>query len=130
MDFLDKAYDRASCEIEDILQHQSFDKQDVELLGDFIDIVKDIMMTYDYQSKIDDYSQMDSFNRGRSGRMMPMYNRGSSYMRGRSMSNGYSRSDNKEILLDHLQEVMDMAVDEKDKRAVERLMEQMSKQPN
>ena len=39
MDFLDKAYDRASCEIEDILQHQSFDKQDVELLGDFIDIL-------------------------------------------------------------------------------------------
>lgn len=130
MDFLDKAYDRASCEIEDILQHQSFDKQDVELLGDFIDIVKDIMMTYDYQSKMDDYSQMDSFNRGRSGRMMPMYNRGGSYMRGRSMSDGYSRSDNKEMLLDHLQEVMDMAVDEKDKRAVERLMEQMSKQPN
>ena len=128
MDILDKTYDRASCEIEDILQHQSFDKQDVELLGDLIDIVKDIEMIYDYQYKADDYSQMDSYSRGRSGRMMPMNNRGSSYNRGRSMGSGYSRSDNREILLDHLQEVMDMAVDEKDKRAVERLMDQMSKQ--
>ena len=130
MDFLDKTYDRASCEIDDILQHQSFDKQDVELLGDLVDIVKDIEMIYDYQYKADSYSQMDSYDRGRSGRMMPMYNRGNSYMRGRSMGNGYSRNDNKDMLLDRLQEVMDMAVDEKDKRAVERLMDQMSKQPN
>lgn len=59
--------------------------------------------------------------RGRSGRMMPMYNRGSSYGR----NGGYSRTSNKDEMLDHLQDVMDMAVDEKDKKAVERLMSQM-----
>lgn len=62
-----------------------------------------------------------SYMRGRSGRMMPMYNYGSY----RGDSNGYSRSDNKEMMLEHLQDVADMAVDEKDKKAVERLMSQM-----
>ena len=48
--------------------------------------------------------------RGRSGRMMPMYGR-RSYARGRSMNDNYSRDESKEMRLDHLQEVMDMAVD-------------------
>ena len=86
MDILDKTYDRASCEIEDILQHQKFDKMDVEMLGELIDIVKDVEMIYDYQTKYSD----DNYMRGRSGRMMP----GSSYMRGRSMSSGYQNNDN------------------------------------
>lgn len=42
------------------------------------------------------------------------------YMRGRSMNN------NKDVMLDHLQDIADMAVDEKDRKAVERLMQQMS----
>lgn len=121
MDFLDKTYDRASCEIEDILQHQKFDKSDVEMLGELIDIVKDIEMVYGYQ----DGSQMDNGNymRGRSGRMMP-YGRGM-YMRGRSMTGTYSRDDNKDMMINHLQEVADMAIDDKDRKAVERLISQM-----
>ena len=120
MDFLDRTYERASCEIEDILQHQKFDKQDVELLGDFVDIIKDIEMTYSYQNGMDGSSQMNGGSYGgyRSGRMMPMY-------RGRSMNNGYSRNESKEMMLGHLQNVMDMAVDEKDRKAISRLMEQM-----
>lgn len=123
MDFLDRTYERASCEIEDILQHQKFDKQDVELLGDFVDIIKDIEMTYSYQNGMDGSSQMNGstyggYMRERSGRMMPMY-------RGRSMNNGYSRNESKEMMLGHLQNVMDMAVDDKDRKAISRLMEQM-----
>ena len=119
MDILDRTYDRASCEIEDILQHQKFDKQDVELLGELIDIVKDVEMIYDYQDKIDGYSQSSDYMRGRSGRMMPMYGRSNSYMRSRS-------NDNKDVLLDHLANVAEMATDEKDRRAVEKLISQMS----
>lgn len=126
MEILEKSYDRACCEIEDILSHQKIDKQDVEIWGDLVDIIKDIEMVYDYQDKVDGYSQMNggSYMRGRSGRM-PMYNRGNSYSRGRSMNNGYSRDESKDMMLDHLQEVMDMAVDEKDRKAIERLMSQM-----
>lgn len=62
--------------------------------------------------------------RGRSYRMNPMYNR--SYGRGSSYGNGYSRDESKEMMLEHLQKVMDMAVDEKDRKAVSRLMQQMN----
>jgi hypothetical protein len=120
MEILEKTYDRACCEVEDILNRQSLSKQDVELWGDLIDIIKDVEMVYDYQDKMEGYSQMNGM-RGRSGRMMPMYNRGSSYGR----NGGYSRTSNKDEMLDHLQDAMDIAVDEKDKKAVERLMSQM-----
>lgn len=132
MEILDKTYDRASCEIEEILQHQKFDKQDVELLGDLVDIVKDVEMIYSYQDDniMDGYSQSNSYMRGRSGRTMPyMYNRSNSYMRNRSMNNGdYSNGDNKSMLIDGLQNVMNMAADEKDRKAISRLMQQMESQ--
>lgn len=44
---------------------------------------------------------------------------------GRGMNGGYSRDESKDMMLERLQEVMDMAVDEKDRKAVSRLMEQM-----
>ncbi len=62
----------------------------------------------------------------RSYRMNPMYNR--SYGRGsygQGMSGGYSRGESKDMMLDQLEKVMDMAVDEKDRKAISRLMEQM-----
>lgn len=134
MNMLDKAYDRASCEIDELLQHQTFDKSDVELLGEFIDIVKDIEMIYGYQNDMADlrgsYNNGGSYAYGRSGRTtpmissMPMYMRGS-YAKNGNMNNGYSRDENKEAMLSHLQNVADMAIDEKDRKAVERLMTQM-----
>ena len=127
MNMLDKSYDRACREVEDILNHQTLDKQDVELWGALIDIIKDVEMIYDYQDKMEmnkgGYSQMNGVNnmRGRSGRMMPMNERGSSFERG----NGYSHTSNKDEILNYLQDAMDIAIDEKDKKAVSRLIEQM-----
>lgn len=130
MDILEKAYDRACCESEDILNHQKLDKQDVELLGEFVDIIKDIEMIYDYRNKTDGYSQMNGNNYmdGRSGRMMPyMYgNRNYSY----GSDNGYSRTSNKETMIEHLRNVADMAIDEKDRKAVEKLISQMGDRMN
>lgn len=130
MDILGKAYDRACCESEDILNHQNLDKQDVELLGEFVDIIKDIEMIYDYRNKTDGYSQMNgnSYMDGRSGRMMPyMYgNRNYSY----GSDNGYSRTSNKETMIEHLRNVADMAIDEKDRKAVEKLISQMGDRMN
>jgi hypothetical protein len=128
MEILNKTYDRACCEVEDILNRQSLSKQDVELWGALVDIIKDVEMIYDYQDKMDGYSQMNgsSYMNERSGRMMPTYNYGSH----RRDSNGYSRSDNREMVLNHLQNVADMAMDEKDKKAVSRLISQMESQQN
>lgn len=130
MDTLDMIYDKMYCELDEIAKKEKLDSKDVELIDKFVDIIKDIDEISSSQD-MSGYSQTGaSYMRGRSGRMMPMYGRsygrGSSY--GRSMNNGYSRNDNKDAMLDHLQEVMDMAVDEKDRKAVERLMSQMESQ--
>lgn len=124
MEIIDRAYDRACCEIEDILNKQKFEGKDVEYFGQLIDIIKDIGEID--MSSGNGYSQMGGggYSRGRSGRMMPMYNRGSSYGR----DGGYSRGSNKDEMLDHLQDIMNMASDEKDRKAISRLMEQMENQ--
>lgn len=132
MDVLDIIYDKACCELEEIGKKEKLDSKDVELMDKFVDIIKDIEEMSGSQDQIG-YSQTGSYNNGssygrgmRMNRMSPMYNR--SYGRGsygRSMNNGYSRDESKDMMLEHLQEVMDMAVDEKDRKAVSRLMQQM-----
>lgn len=132
MDTIDKVLDRVYCELDEIMTHQKLDKQDVEIMGELIDIAKDVAEMDSYSepsgySKMGGYNYMNgnnsSYMRGRSGGYMPMYN-----MRGRSGNDGYSREGNKEMMLDYLQNVADMAMDEKDRKAVERLMNQMSSQ--
>lgn len=125
MDTLDRIYDMMYCELDEIAKKDKLDSNDVELIDKFVDIIKDIDEIYGSQETMK-YSQMNgnSYMRGRSYKSMPMYGR-NYYGRGRSMNNGYSRDESKEMMLDHLQEVMDMAVDEKDRKAISRLMEQM-----
>ena len=122
MDTLDMVCDKVYCELDEINKKEKWDSKDVELIGEFVDILKDIDQIGIGQDG-GGYSQMGSgsYMRGRSGRTMPMYGRS----RGRSMSNGYSRAESKDMMLDRLQDVMDMAVDEKDRKAIERLMSQM-----
>lgn len=132
MDVLDMIYDKAYCELEEIGKKEKLDSKDVELMDKFVDIIKDIeemRMSSEpmgYSQTGSSYTNGGSYMRGRSYRMNPMYNR--SYGRGSSYGNGYSRDESKEMMLDHLQKVMDMAVDEKDRKAVERLMTQMMNQ--
>lgn len=119
---LDRIYEMMYCELDDIAKKDKLDSKDVELIDKFVDIIKDI----DEISTSSDMGYSQTYGRGRSGRMM--YNRGSSYGRGRSMNNGYSRTESKDMMLEHLQDVADMAVDEKDRKAVNRLMQQMMDQ--
>ena len=126
MDTLDRIYEMMYCELDDIAKKDKLDSKDVELIDKFVDIIKDIDEIGMSQSSDAGYSQMSGGNymRGRSGRTMP-------YTRGyRSMDSGYSRNDNKEMMLEHLQNVADMANDDKDRKAVLRLMDQMSHQGN
>lgn len=121
MDTVDKTLDRIYCELNDILQHPKLDKQDVELMGEFIDMLKDVAEMDSYSDK--GYSQMsgdysrNSYMNSRLG-VMP-------YMRGYSQN--YSRSSNKEELIDRLQDIVNIAEDERDRKAVNRLIEQMEK---
>lgn len=125
MDTLDRIYEMMYCELDDIAKKDKLDSKDVELIDKFVDIIKDID-EIGMSQDMGGYSQTNGGSyRGRSGRMSS-YGRGGSYARGRSMNNGYSRNDNKDMLLDHLADIADMAMDEKDRRAVEKLMSQMS----
>lgn len=119
MDTLDRIYEMMYCELDDIAKKDKLDSKDVELIDKFVDIIKDIDDIS--MSQDEGYSHMNGNNmRGRSGRMM-------SYAHGynRITNGGYSRNDNKDAMLDRLQDVADMAMDEKDRKAVMRLMEQM-----
>ena len=114
MDTLDRIYDMMYCELDDIAKKDKLDVKDVELIDKFVDIIKDI-----------DEIGMKYDNSGYSNGMSMRYvNRGGMYPR-RSMD-GYQRENNKEVLLNHLEEIANMAVDEKDRMAVEKLMSQMS----
>ena len=135
MDVLDMIYDKVYCELEEIGKKDKLDSKDVELMDKFVDIIKDIEemgMSSDpmgYSQTGSSYTNGNSYMMGRSNRMNPMYNR--SYGRGsygRNMNGGYSRDESKDMILDQLGRVMDMAVDEKDRKAVERLMTQMEQQ--
>lgn len=125
MDTLDRIYDLMYCELDDIAKKEKLDSKDVELIDKFVDIIKDIDEISMNQDMVGYSQSSGGYMRGRSGRTMPIYGRGSSYMRGRSMD---SRGDNRDVLLDHLQNVMDMATDEKDRRAISKLMSQMEAQ--
>ena len=122
---LDVICDMMYCELDEITKKEKLDSKDVELIDKFVDIIKDIYQIETSQGEID-ASRMDAshYTKGSSYRNMPTYGR--NYMgRMRSGNDGYSRAESKTMMLDHLQEVMDMAVDEKDRKAVERLMQQM-----
>lgn len=132
MDVLDMIYDKAYCELEEIGKKDKLDSKDVELMDKFVDIIKDIeemgmsSEPMGYSQTGSSYANGSNYTmRGRSSRMNPMYGRGSY---GRSMNSGYSRDESKVMMLDQLERAMDMAVDERDRKAVERLMDQMSKQ--
>lgn len=134
MDTLDMIYDKVYCELDEISKKEKLDSKDVELIDKFVDIIKDIDemgMSQDYSMTGGSYGNGGSYMRGNStgGRS---YGRGSygrnSYGRGMYGNNGYSRDDSKDMMLNQLQNIADMAVDEKDKRAVNRLMQQMMDQ--
>ncbi len=129
MDTLDKIYDKMYCELEEISNKEKLDSKDVELVDKFVDIIKDINeidsmddMSGFSQGNGRSYGNGASYGRNRFGRTMGMYGRGSY---GRSMTGGYSRDESKNTMINHLQEVADMAMDEKDRKAVMRLIEQM-----
>ena len=135
METLYKVQDMMFCELDDLSKKDKLDTKDVELIDKFVDIIKDINEITMSEDPM--YSQMNngsmggsSYNNGSmhgssyAGGMRGRYGRGMNrtYNRG---GNGYSRDASKDMMLDHLSQVMDMAVDERDRKAVEKLMHQM-----
>lgn len=133
--------DMVYCEIDEISRQGKLDMNTLKALGELVDILKDIGSVEMFEEGIEvqdegyGYSQMNSYNRngGYSQRRTPVYyNDGNSYRNGRGMNNGYSRRNrgysydgDKDHMIEKLNNLMMEASDQKDKEAIQRLIEQM-----
>lgn len=135
--------DMVYCEIDDISRRGKLDTNGVKILGELVDILKDIgsieMFEEGIQVYDEEYSYMNGYNRnsnngGYSQKRTPIYyNDGNSYRGGRGMNSGYSRrgrggysyDEGKIQMVDKLKHLMNEIYDQNDKEAVQRLIDQM-----
>lgn len=141
MQEFDNIKDMVYCEIEEISHQPKLDMNTVKVLGELVDILKDIGSVEMFEEGVniqeDDYSLANSYGRGGYSRMPVYYNNGSnSYRSGRSYNsgysrrsrnNGYSRDDAKDHMIHKLEGLMEEAVDERDRQAIKELIEKMDK---
>lgn len=143
METFESIRDMVYCELDEIGRQGKLDMNTVKVLGELVDILKDIGTVEMFEEGIDiqedDYSYGYSrngggmSNGGYSQRRMPVYyNNGNSYRGGRNMTGGYSRrgrgysyDDSKTHMVEKLNHLMMEATDQKDKDAIQRLIDQM-----
>lgn len=126
------------CEIDDISRSGKLDLSAVEVLGELVDILKDIgsiEMFEEYGENPDDgYSFASGYARngyamkGNSYRNSYNDGRGRSYNYGysrRGGRGGYSRDDSKEYMIQKLEMLKNEAMDDKDRQSIQMLIEQM-----
>ena len=130
-------------EIDQISHKGQLNKDAICVLGDLVDILKDIgtIEMFEENIYVEDNGAYHTFdeNKGYSTRMPRMryyegdgYQMGNSYrygsypMRDRySRRGGYSREDGKEHMIQKLEHLMNEATDEQDRQSIQRLIDQM-----
>lgn len=139
MQEFDNIKDMVYCEIDEISHQGKLDMNTLKVLGELADLLKDIGQIEMFEEGINVQDEDYSFATGRNGgngysqRRMPLYyNDGNSYRGGRSMNGGYSRrgrgysyDDSKDHMVMKLQELADTAQDQKDREAIQHLIQQM-----
>lgn len=140
MEVFDGVKDMVYCEIDEIAHMGKLDMNTMKILGELVDILKDIgsieMFEDGVQIQEDEYSFGNGYSRNNGGysqRRMPIYyNEGNSYRGGRSYNSGYSRrgrnysyDGDKDHMIDKLNHLMMETNDQKDKDAIKHLIEQM-----
>lgn len=143
MQEFDNIKDMVYCEIDEISHQPKLDMNTVKVLGELVDILKDIGSIEMFEEGIniqeeeEAYSLGNSYGRGGySQRRMPIYyNDGNSYRGGRSYNSGYSRrsgnrgysrDDGKQHMINKLEDLMMEAEDQKDKESIKRLIEKLN----
>ena len=145
MEVFDNVKDMVYCEIDEISRRDKLDMNTVKILGELVDILKDIgsieMFEDGVQIQEDDYSYMNNYSRnngmggGYSQKRFPIYYEGNSYRGGygrmsngysRRRNGGYSREDGKQHIINKLEHLMNEANDEQDRQAIQSLIEQMN----
>lgn len=135
----DNVKDMVYCEIDEISRQGKLDMTTLHALGELVDILKDIGSVEMFEEGINiedgDYPPEDNYSRnnGYSQRRMPIYyNEGNSYRSSRGYGSGYSRrnrnysyNDSKAHMIEKLDNLMGEATEQKDKDAIQRLIDQM-----
>lgn len=147
MQEFDNIKDMVYCEIDDISRRGKLDTSGVKVLGELVDILKDIgsieMFEEGIQVYDEEYSYMNGYGRnggngGYSQKRTPIYyndnsDYSNSYRNGRGMNGGYSRrsrgsysyDEGKTHMVDKLKHLMNEIYDQNDKEAIQRLIDQM-----
>lgn len=142
MQEFDNIKDMVYCEIDEISHQGKLDMNTINILGELVDILKDIGSVEMFEEGIDvqednyDYSRNgNSMSRGYSQRRMPIYynqNNGNSYRGNRGSNGGYSRrsygysyDDSKSHMIEKLNNLMMEASNQQDKDAIQHLIGQI-----
>lgn len=130
MQVFDNVKDMIYCEIDDISHYGKLDMNSISILGELVDILKDIGSIEMFEEGInisdDEYSFNGySRNNGYSQRRMQNGYRNGGNMNGYMRHNGYSREDAKHHIVQKLEDIMNEVSSEKDRNAIHRLIEQM-----
>ncbi len=131
----DRIKDLVYDEIEQISHRNQLDKDSVCVIGELVDILKDIGTVEMFEEGAyvpeDEYSLASGNYSQRGGYSSRYYNdRGNSYRGGsgytrRGGRSGYSRDDAKDHMIMKLENLMNEAQDEQDKQSIRRLIDQI-----
>lgn len=139
MQEFDRIKDMIYDELDEISNRGHLDKESVCLIGELADILKDFGTVEMFEEGVnvpqDDYSLASGY--GRNGgysqrRYDDRWDYGNSYRGnrggyGRRMRGGYSRDEAKDHMINKLESLMNEAVDEHDRQAIKKLIDQMEK---
>lgn len=113
----DRSLSMLNTEMSRILDRGELSKETLCLLGEIVDIMKDIK-EMDGSSMDEGYSRTGGYQ-GYSNRMGRSYNGGSSYRR------GYSRGSERDHLMDKMDQFMAQASTESERQLVQRIMNEI-----
>ena len=127
---LDRIKDLVYNELDDISNHvDQLDKGTVCVIGDLVDILKDIETIYmfeeGYEVRDDEYSLASGRSKYPARYYYDNGYRGGNYggLQRRNNRGGYSRDDAKEHMIMKLEDLMNDAQDEHDRHAISKLVE-------
>lgn len=139
----DRIKDMVYDELDEIGGQGQLSKESVCIIGELVDILKDIGTVEMFEEGFDvpenEYSLASEYHNGaysqRRGSRGGSYNDGNSYRSNGKMyygsgysrrSRGYSREDGKEHMIQKLEDLMNEAVNEQDRQSIQNLIHQMS----
>ena len=133
MHIIYKIKDRMEDELKELCKKETWTPGEVELIGEMIDVVKDIetvevMKSYEPEDWMNGYSRGYDEDYSMTRASYDRYREPNSYARGRDMMGRYtSRDDGKQEMIDHLNKMMMNARTPEERESYRSAIEHMSR---